>query len=263
MQKITLIIGILISLFLINVNVSAQSTVKDQHGKTIKRQPVPKQNAPSAASTTRTKKTPSNGIKLGLGGFDLGFGSLMHEMSFDAPAEYPDLKTNFGKSIHATIHTIRLAAPLGTPFVSLNTSLDFSFRNYAFSSPSVLQANTASLSFARPAADYDVNCLRTTHIEVPLMLAFSNKPNQKNKSFKAGLGLYGSYMIGSKLKLKNDDDKQIIKDDFLQNKLGYGVIAKLGYGPVSAFAKYSLNSAFETDLGPDVRPFSVGLSIVP
>lgn len=265
MQKITFVIlGIFTSLFFLNQDITAQSSVKDQYGRTIKRQPVQAKKAPSAAaSTAKMKRTPSNGIEVGLGGLDFGFGGLMHEMNFDAPVEYPDLKTDFGKSIHATIHTIRLSAPLGSPFLSLNTSLAFSFRNYAFSNSSVLQQNTTTLTFARPAINYDVNCLRTTHIEVPLILAFSNKPNQKNKSLKGGLGFYGSYMIGSKLKLKNDIDKQVIKDSFLQNKLGYGVIGKLGYGPVSAFIKYQLNSTFDTDVAPNVQAFSVGLSIIP
>lgn len=258
-----IIIGILMSLFCFNDIASAQSTVKDQYGKTIKRKSVPSQKVPATSNSTRAKRTPSNGVKIGLGGLDFGFGSLMHEMSFDAPAEYPDLKIDFGKSIHATIHTLRLSAPLGTPFVSFNSSFAFTFRNYSFSNSNVLQPNTSTLVFARPVEEYDVNCLRTTHLEVPLMVTFSNRPNQKNKSLKGGIGVYGSYMIGSKLKLKNEDDKQIIKDDYLQNKLGYGVIGRLGYGPVSAFVKYQLNSAFDVDVAPDMRPFSVGLSIIP
>ena len=139
---------------------------------------------PSASSTSRVKRTPSNGIKIGLGGLDFGFGGFMHEMSLDAPAEYPDLKTNFGKSIHATIHTVRLSVPLGNPHISLNTSLAFGFRNYAFSTNNTLEANTSVLTFLPATTNYDVNCLRTTHIEIPLMLAFSSKPNQKNKSIK-------------------------------------------------------------------------------
>ena len=270
MQKFMIvIIGILISLFCFNDMVSAQSTTKDQYGRTIKRHPVQGQKAtphpsPTKKGIKKVKRTSPKGIEVGLGGLDFGFGALMHEMSFDAPAEYPDLKTDFGKSIHATIHTLRLSAPLGSPFVSFNTSLAFSFRNYAFSSNNTLVDNTNRLTFAPSTINYDVNCLRTTHLEVPLMIAFSNRPNQKNKSLKGGIGVYGSYMIGSKVKLKSEEaGKQIIKDGFSQNKLGYGVIGRLGYGPISLFAKYSLNSAFETDLGPDVRPFSVGLSIIP
>ena len=58
-------------------------------------------------------------------------------------------------------------------------------------------------------------------------------------------------------KTKNKDNKS-----FHTNPFYYGVRGYLGWGGIHLFADYALSTLFEKDEGPELYPFSIGLSLV-
>jgi hypothetical protein len=114
------------------------------------------------------------------------------------------------------------------------------------------------------------NKLGTAYIEAPLELRFSSRPENPNKSFKVALGLKGGILMGAHIKQKTQENshgatlnpymaKEFSKRFFNSNRFAGTV--RIGYGVFSVFGTYQINSLFKTGLGPDVRPWTVGLTL--
>ncbi len=114
------------------------------------------------------------------------------------------------------------------------------------------------------------NKLATAYVEAPLELRFSSRPETPNKSFKVALGIKGGLLMGAHIKQKtlqtaggatiNDYiEKQYSKRFF--NTSRFAGTVRIGYGVFSAFATYQINPLFKEGLGPDVRPWTVGLTL--
>jgi len=114
------------------------------------------------------------------------------------------------------------------------------------------------------------NKLGTAYIEAPLELRFSSNPENPNKSFKVALGIKGGLLMGAHIKQKTEQtasgatindyiEKQYSKRFFNSNRFAGTV--RIGYGVFSVFATYQINPLFKEGLGPDVRPWTIGLTL--
>jgi len=112
--------------------------------------------------------------------------------------------------------------------------------------------------------------LTTAILEAPLELRFSSNPATPNKSYKASLGIKVGTLLNVHTKGKNWQtasggtlitytEKQTSKRFFNSNR--FVATARLGYGVFSVFGAYQLNTLFKEGLGPDVRPYTIGLTL--
>ena len=96
---------------------------------------------------------------------------------------------------------------------------------------------------------------------------FEGRKRWKNpkKNFHIAGGLEFAYRIRSVLKQKhsegNTDYKIKDKNDFNLEPFRYSAVARVGYNNVTVFANYGLNRLFKKDRGPQVYPFTVGVTI--
>lgn len=119
------------------------------------------------------------------------------------------------------------------------------------------------------SVDYKKNKINTTYVDVPVELRFRTNPNAKGRSFKLGLGARVGYLISAHTKYKGNDltglqrevkIKEVITKNNNLNRFRYGLNARIGYGNINIFGFYSLSTLFEKNQGPEVVPFSVGIS---
>ena len=114
------------------------------------------------------------------------------------------------------------------------------------------------------------NKLATAYIEAPLELRFSSNPAHPNKSFKVALGVKGGLLMGAHIKQKTQQsstgatlndyiEKQYSKRFF--NSSRFAGTVRIGYGVFSVFGTYQINALFKEGLGPDVRPWTIGLTL--
>lgn len=110
----------------------------------------------------------------------------------------------------------------------------------------------------------------TTYLEAPIELRYTSNPSLPKKSFKAALGVKVGTLIGAGTKgktLLNSGGQTI--NPFTQkekakryfNSTRLSVMGRVGLGNFSLFGAYQINSFFKEGFGPDVRPYSVGLTI--
>lgn len=112
--------------------------------------------------------------------------------------------------------------------------------------------------------------LNTTYLEAPVELRYVANPGESDKSFKAAIGVKVGTLLSAKTKGKKffDDvsgntleytEKITSKRYFNSTRLS--VTARVGYGNFSLFGSYQVNAFLKEGVGPDIRPFSVGLTL--
>ena len=110
--------------------------------------------------------------------------------------------------------------------------------------------------------------------ELPIELRFVLNPENTNKSLKVAIGAkvgiqMSAHTKGKEWKDKNGhlvngfDDKfiQKNKDKYFFNGNRFQGTFRVGYGFISAFGTYQFNSLIKEGLGPQVKPWSIGITI--
>jgi hypothetical protein len=112
--------------------------------------------------------------------------------------------------------------------------------------------------------------LSTVYLEAPVELRFTSRPDDNKHSFKAALGIKAGLLLSSMVKGKNLENKagntvngytlkEKSKTYFNKNRIA--ATARLGYGPLSLFGTYQFTTLFKEGVAPDIRPFSVGITL--
>jgi hypothetical protein len=112
--------------------------------------------------------------------------------------------------------------------------------------------------------------LATTYLEAPLELRFNSRPDNPNKGVKVALGVKAGLLVNAHIKQKTQQtasgatindyiEKETSKRFF--NTSRFSGTARIGYGVFSVFGTYQINSLFKEAVGPDVRPWTIGLTL--
>ena len=128
----------------------------------------------------------------------------------------------------------------------------------------LLKPSSGEILFAgENIISYNKTKLNTFYLTVPLIFEFQFGP--KKKGF-FGVGVIGDLKLSSKTKLKYNDggskQKEKHKDDFNLSPLRYHLTARAGFRCIKVFANVSMVPFFEKDMGPELYPFTIGLTII-
>jgi hypothetical protein len=116
------------------------------------------------------------------------------------------------------------------------------------------------------ATNYKKYKLSTAYVEAPFEIRyFSNKDN-RNKGFKAAVGLRVGALISSKTKGKYTLNSKPINDKVVTKRYietwRYAATLRLGYGNFSVYGAYNISNLFRVNSGPEnIRPFQVGVCL--
>jgi predicted porin len=131
----------------------------------------------------------------------------------------------------------------------------------------ILKPNTNYLDYnVDTTVSYKKNKLSDVYFQVPLLFQFDTPKVKKNNTFHLLFGVVGGIKVGAwtKQKYDNNDSKNFrtTRDDFNLAPFRWSAMVKLGYGPVNVFASYQLNQMFKPDHGPQLYPFTVGITLL-
>ena len=108
--------------------------------------------------------------------------------------------------------------------------------------------------------------LATSYLEAPFELRyFSNKEN-RNKGFKAAIGLRVGALVNAHTKGKHVlYNKPVMDKESGRRYLEtwrYATTLRVGYGNISVYGSYQISSQFKAGAGPEnIRPFQIGLCL--
>jgi hypothetical protein len=198
-----------------------------------------------------------SGITLGINGY------LDSDMQETVPADYDFMRTIHEKSIELGIYPFQQNIRLIGSHVGLVTAIGLKYNNYRFDIGQMADITEAGRPwFPDLSEDARISKSKLTTLNLSIPLVFEVQI-PKNQFYLSG-GIEGNLRLRSHTKLVFRDeaspDKQKKKGDFGLNGLRYNFIARAGYEDFGIYATYSPVPLFKSNQGPELYPYSVGVT---
>jgi len=197
------------------------------------------------------------GVEFGFNAFDKPDYSMYNSADKDF------MSLNQGKSMEFDLNFYELNIGLSKSYVGLVSGMGLSFNNYRFDNPYTLgkgQFMTEPVSLN--PENLSKTKLAVTYLNVPILLEFQIPVNQNEGRLFINAGLIGGVKIGSHTKVKYGDNKDKDRSGFNLNSFKYAATARIGYKDICLFANYSLTPLFQSGKGPELTPFTIGISFL-
>lgn len=215
------------------------------------------------SSRTRRQKSRKNWA-----GFELGINGFMtpeQSTSLGPDAEFLDLRYN--KSIAVNLNLYQQNFNLIKNNLILYTGAGLSYNNYRFDNQIRLVHEREGINWYEDSINnIRKGKLTLTYVNVPLMLEYQTHGGRSSEKFHIAGGINLGTRIGTHTKYvynkngKKNKDKSY--EDFHINPFRVDAVARMGWSNINLFATYSLNPMFKDGKGPEIHPFSIGISVV-
>lgn len=238
-------------------------------------------------SINRPKKKRRNhwaGVDLGINGFVNSSGSfnLNHDASLvltDPKKVTQFMELDYRKSWVVNINFYEHFFKIYQHKFGFVTGLGLEYNNYELKHNVRLiedggsyvynNVNTYNENYTWGVVDTNVtfskNRFKTFYIDAPFMFEI-NTGDHKNKSFHLSVGAIVGYKFTTRMKYKykEDGNEQKVKDNnnFNTNPFKVNLTARAGVGRLNLFATYALTPLFESGRGPELYPFTVGVTLL-
>ena len=105
----------------------------------------------------------------------------------------------------------------------------------------------------------------TTYLSAPFELRYFADRQNRNKGFKAAVGLQIGTLLGADTKGVTNASGTLLKEKINTKRFispwNFAATARIGYGNFSLFASYNLTTVFKENEGPSITPASVGFCL--
>ncbi len=203
------------------------------------------------------------GIGLGLNGY------LNANNETKIPAGYNFLELNYPKSINVSLNFFEQKIPLWKKHINIVTGMGADISNYRFENKNYILQSSSNFTSAvyDSIVSFKKNKLSVIYLNVPLLLQFDTNPFSKNnKTVHLSAGVVGGLRLWSHTKQEYEIGGTTFKpkthDDFNLNPFRYSAMARIGYGNLDLYASYALNTMFKKNEGPQLYPFTVGITLI-
>lgn len=103
--------------------------------------------------------------------------------------------------------------------------------------------------------------LTALYLDIPLLIEFQSKHSKSSRPVYLSLGGVGSVKLGSHTKIKYSGDREKDRGDFYLNPFRYGALAVIGYRGIHIYGKYFFNDYFQSNKGPGMNQYAIGIGI--
>ncbi len=217
----------------------------------------------SINDSTKCKRKKFNGswagIDIGLNGF------LNSNNSFSLNSSDQFLNLNQAKSWTFSLNFAEFNIGLVKKHIGLVTGAGLQFNNYRFDKNISLIGDSSKLTYYTDTVlKFQKNKMVVTYLTIPLLLEFQLPVNNHHDIVHLSGGIIGGLRIGTHTKqvfdINGNSNKEKQREDFHLSPITYALTGRIGYNGISVFANYSLSSLLKSNEGPEVYPWSAGLS---
>jgi hypothetical protein len=203
-------------------------------------------------------------------GIDFGYCQLIDangSLTRDSATNWFSLNNN--RSLTWRLNLLEKKFRIYHDYVGIYTGFAVAFNSYGFSRNSDVVVDKEGVGISAVEVldenrNYSKNKLRTTILQVPLMLEFNSR-NDIKKNFHFAVGAIGGWVTSTitKQKWENDTGKYTArrKEDFLVSPFTVDASARFGYKKSALFFTYSLTPLFEKNKGASVYPITFGIQL--
>lgn len=228
-------------------------------------------------------------------GFDLGLNGYVTpdgNQVFPPEYEYLDLRMTKSLAVNLNFFEQNIALSKNQKW-GMVTGLGISWNNYRFSRPTRLDPDSSQLTgYQMENISIRKSKLVNTYLSVPLMIEFQTNSRQKKNSFHFATGMIASARLSTHTKIYYDElnkeyaltrynpatgeyepvdnvyppvspgePKTKKFDDYHQQPFKFDATVRIGWGFINLFATYSVNQMFKAGKGPELYPWSIGITL--
>lgn len=130
----------------------------------------------------------------------------------------------------------------------------------------VMNTSASAISFKDVDGKlYKKSKLTTAYVEAPFELRFFGDKENRNRGFKAAIGMRVGLLAGAHTKNKNSVAGTTIVEKVNTKRYiqswRFAPTARIGWGNFSVYGSYNLSPLFNNAQGPEVFPYSIGICI--
>ncbi|MGC8865269.1 MAG: GIN domain-containing protein [Bacteroidales bacterium] len=223
------------------------------------------------------------------GGFDLSFNGYLNSdgnMDFTGADRYLDLYMPKSIGVHLNIYEQNVNMGSSGHFGFI-TGLGLEWHNYRFNRGIYLDENAEiTKGYLTQGVKIEKNKLVVSYLSLPLLIEFQNRGEHKLGDFHVAAGALLGARLGSHTKtvfMENQKEYQLIDpatnevwktvvspredtekvyNDFNLNPFKVDAMVRVGWGYINLFGTYSLTTLFRSNKGPELYPFSIGLTLI-
>lgn len=198
---------------------------------------------------------------------------FMIQLGYDSWAGKPDTIKTKGLSRSLNVYFM-LDFPFKTdPRFSIGLGAGISGSSIFFDNTLIGIAGAGTKLNFRNVSDtnhYKKYKLSTAYAEVPVELRFAANPEANSKSLKLAIGAKIGTMLNAHTKGKNLLGKTgatlnafTVKESSKRffNSTRLAATGRVGYGVFSIFGSYQINNFLKEGAGPELHPYSIGISL--
>lgn len=206
------------------------------------------------------KKDHSEKFKGHWQGFDFGFNGFTNpDYSMYNVDDF--MAVNQGKSYELGFNLYELNIGISKSYVGLVSGFGLTFNDYKFDNRYTIAKGPNRIEpVYLDQEDLSKTKLSVVYLNVPLLLEFQIPVNHNEGRIYINAGLEGGVKLGSHTKVKHGGTKEKDHSGFNINSFKYDATARIGYKNIGLYAKYSLTPLFQDGKGPDLTPFTLGIS---
>lgn len=159
--------------------------------------------------------------------------------------------------------------PIAKSKFSFAAGIGISASNYYFKDQRVVTNDTGTAAAVRfvDTTGFKRSKMNVAYLSAPFELRFFGNKVNRNKGFKAAIGLQVGTLMGSHVKTNYTIQSTSVKaNDKTSTKRyltpwNFAATARLGWGNFSLFGSYNLTPLYKEFQGPQMTPISFGLCI--
>ena len=191
---------------------------------------------------------------------------FMFQLGHDGWLNAPD-SVQFGNLSRSVSAYLCYDFPIKTSNFSFAIGAGIASSNMFFKDQQVLLGDTLpQIQFTSDNDAFKRFKLSLNYIEAPLELRYFTNKENRNKGFKAAIGMKVGALVNAHTKSVREYNNKPIREKestrrFVETYRVNGTL-RLGYGNLSVYGQYGLNALFRVGNGPvDVFQYSVGICI--
>ena len=105
----------------------------------------------------------------------------------------------------------------------------------------------------------------TTYLQAPFELRYFSNMQNRNKGFKAAIGVQVGTLLGAHTKaltsIEGTNVKYKVDTKRYLSPWNFAATARVGWGNFSLFASYNITNVFKDNAGPPITPASIGICL--
>lgn len=238
----------------------------------------------------RNKKQKFNGH---WAGFEMGLNGYVNtdrNQSFPKEYEYLDLKMTKSIAVNINFFEQNIALAKNQKW-GMVTGLGLEWHNYRWNRDTRLNSDSSYLiGYIDQGVSIRKTKLTTFHLTLPVLFEYQTNNRHKKNSFHIGAGMVvGARLSSHTKKYYNERNKEfeITKynpatdqyeveytatspdyakakdyDDFFLQPFKFDATLRIGWGFINLYATYSVNQMFQKDKGPELYPWTIGITFL-